>query len=58
MRLTRRGRAVTKLLILLLLLGIPAAVGFVYLGSIGVASSSTPGREVEVEIRNQHDISY
>jgi UPF0755 protein len=49
-RLTRRGKAVTKLFILLLLLGIPAAVGFVYLGSIGVASSSTPGREVEVEI--------
>jgi UPF0755 protein len=50
MKLTRRGKAVMTLLVLLLLLAIPAAAGFVYLGSIGVASSSVPGKQVEVEI--------
>jgi UPF0755 protein len=50
MKLTRRGKAVATLVVLLLLLGIPAAVGVVYLNSIGVASSSTPGKTVEVEI--------
>lgn len=50
MRLTRRGKAVMTLAILFLLLGIPAAVGFVYLNSIGVTSSSAPGRAIEVEI--------
>ena len=50
MRLTRRGKAVMTLVVLFLLLGIPAAVGFVYLGSIGVTSSSEPGKRVEVEI--------
>ena len=50
MKLTRRGKAVMTLVVLFLLLGIPAAVGFVYLGSIGVTSSSAPGKQVEVEI--------
>ena len=50
MRLTRRGKAVTTLVVLFLLLGIPAAVGVVYLNSIGVTSSSSPGEAVEVEI--------
>jgi UPF0755 protein len=50
MKLTRRGKAVATLVVLLLLLGIPAAVGIVYLNSIGVASSSVPGQPVEVEI--------
>lgn len=50
MRLTRRGKAVATLVVLFLLLGIPAAVGVVYLSSIGVTSSSSPGEAVEVEI--------
>ncbi|CAN5702167.1 endolytic transglycosylase MltG [soil metagenome] len=50
MRLTRRGKAVSTLVVLFLLLGIPAAVGVVYLNSIGVTSSSSPGEAVEVEI--------
>ncbi|MGH2775779.1 MAG: endolytic transglycosylase MltG [Actinomycetota bacterium] len=50
MKLTRRGKAVTTLVVLFLLLGIPAAVGVVYLNSIGVTSSSSPGKAVEVEI--------
>jgi UPF0755 protein len=50
LRLTRRGKAVATLVVLFLLLGIPAAVGVVYLNSIGVTSSSTPGRVVEIEI--------
>jgi UPF0755 protein len=50
LRLTRRGKAVATLVVLFLLLGIPAAVGVVYLNSIGVTSSSSPGRVVEIEI--------
>ncbi|MPZ90816.1 MAG: endolytic transglycosylase MltG [Actinobacteria bacterium] len=50
MSLTRRGKAVATLVVLFLLLGIPAAVGVVYLNSIGVTSSSSPGEPVEVEI--------
>lgn len=50
MRLTRRGKAVATLVVLFLLLGIPAAVGVVYLNSIGVTSSSSPGEAVEVEV--------
>jgi UPF0755 protein len=50
MKLTRRGKAVATLVVLFLLLGIPAAVGVVYLNSIGVTSSSSPGEAVEVEI--------
>ena len=50
MRLTRRGKAVATLVVLFLLLGIPAAVGVVYLNSIGVTSSSSPGQAIEIEI--------
>jgi len=50
MKLTRRGKAVTTLVVLFLLLGVPAAVGVVYLNSIGVTSSSSPGQTVEVEV--------
>jgi UPF0755 protein len=49
-RLTRRGKAVATLVVLFLLLGVPAAVGVVYLNSIGVTSSSSPGGVVAIEI--------
>ncbi|MGH2750405.1 MAG: endolytic transglycosylase MltG [Actinomycetota bacterium] len=50
MTMTRRGKAVMTLFILFLLLGVPALAGVVYLNSIGVTSSSSPGKMVEVEI--------
>ena len=50
MKLTRRGKAVTTLVVLFLLLGVPAVLGVVYLKSIGVTSSSSPGQTVKVEV--------
>ena len=50
MKLTRRGRATLTLVALLILIGLPALGGIFYLNSIGVTSSSSPGKMVEFEI--------
>lgn len=50
MKLTRRGRAVFILVTLLMLIGVPALGAILYLNSIGVTSSSTPGKMVAFEI--------
>jgi UPF0755 protein len=50
MGLTRRGKAVTILLLLFLLIAAPVGAGILYLNSIGVTTPSAPGRKVEVEI--------
>jgi UPF0755 protein len=50
MALTRRGRLVAFLGILLTLLAVPAAVANVYLRSIGLLGESEPGEEVDVVI--------
>jgi UPF0755 protein len=50
MALTRRGRLVVFLVILLALLGVPAALANVYLRSIGLWGDSQPGPEVEIVI--------
>lgn len=49
-QLTRRGRVVTLLLVVALLIGIPAIGGFVYLRSIGLLSASDPGETVKFVI--------
>jgi UPF0755 protein len=49
-KLTRRGRAVFILVTLFILIGVPAVGGIFYLNSIGVTSSSSPGKMVELEI--------
>lgn len=50
MKLTRRGKLVVALGVLVALLGIPAGAGYAYLRSIGVFGASDPGSKVEVEI--------
>lgn len=50
MTLTRRGRVVAALSVLFGLFVVLAIGGFVYLGSIGVNTSSDPGKKVEVVI--------
>lgn len=50
MKLTRSGKLLVVLTILIVLLGAPALAGFFYLRSIGVVGSSDPGNKVEVEI--------
>ena len=50
MTLTRRGRVVTALTILLALVVVGVIGGFVYLRSIGVNSTSDPGKKVELVI--------
>jgi UPF0755 protein len=49
--LTRRGRLVVFLALLLMVLAIPAAVATVYLRSIGLWGESVPGKEVEVAVK-------
>jgi UPF0755 protein len=44
--LTRRGKVVTILVVLLLIITIPVIAGYFYLRSIGVYGSSSPGPEV------------
>jgi UPF0755 protein len=48
--LTRRGKLVLALLILLVLAVAAAIGGFIYLRSIGVLSASDPGEKVKIEI--------
>jgi UPF0755 protein len=50
MSLTRRGRVVTLLVAIVLLLSIPVIGGFFYLNSIGVYGGSDPGKKVVIEI--------
>lgn len=50
MTLTRRGKAVTILVILALLLGTPIVAGYVYLRSIGFYGESEPGKKVQITI--------
>lgn len=50
MSLTRRGKILTLLLVLVLLLSLPALAGTLYLRSIGVYGSSSPGDTVVVLI--------
>jgi UPF0755 protein len=50
MSLTRRGRVVTALFILVLLVAIAAGAGLIYLRSIGVGGTSDKGKVVEVTI--------
>lgn len=50
MSLTRRGRVVTALGILLGAVVVAAGGGFMYLRSIGVGSQSDPGKKIEVVI--------
>lgn len=50
MTLTRRGRVVAALSVLLGLVVVAAVGGFIYLRSIGVNASSDPGKKVEVVI--------
>ena len=50
MTLTRRGKAVTVLVILGLLLGAPIVAGYVYLRSIGFYGESDPGKKVQITI--------
>ena len=50
MTLTRRGKAVTVLLVLVLLLGAPIAGAYVYLRSIGFYGESDPGSKVTLTI--------
>lgn len=50
MKLTRRGRVVLTLSFLVLLLGVPALGGALYLRSIGVVQQSEPGRVVTVQV--------
>lgn len=51
-KMTRRGKVVVILFVLLGLLLVPAAGGYVYLRSVGFFGSSDPGPEVEFEIPN------
>jgi UPF0755 protein len=48
--LTRRGRFIVSLAILLVVLAIPAAAATVYLRSIGLWGESVPGAEVEIVV--------
>ena len=50
MALTRRGKALTVLLVLAVLLLAPIAGGYLYLRSIGFYGESDPGRPVELRI--------
>ena len=50
MSLTRRGKAVVVLFVLLLLLVAPVVGGYLYLSSIGFYGESKPGKEVRLEI--------
>ncbi len=51
-KLTRRGKVVVILFVLLGLLLVPVAGGYVYLRSVGFYGASDPGPEVEFEIPN------
>ena len=50
MSLTRRGKALVVLLVLVLLLGAPLVGGYLYLRSVGFYGDSDPGTEVELVI--------
>ncbi|MEA2499452.1 MAG: hypothetical protein QOH26_1857 [Actinomycetota bacterium] len=50
MSLTRRGKIVTAITLVVLLVGVPLVGGYLYLRSIGVYGSSSPGETVEVVI--------
>jgi UPF0755 protein len=50
MSLTRRGKVLSLLLVLLFLLAIPVAGGYFYMRSIGVYGNSSPGPKVAVVI--------
>ncbi|MDQ3646318.1 MAG: endolytic transglycosylase MltG [Actinomycetota bacterium] len=50
MSLTRRGKVITFLVVILMLLGGAAIAGTLYLTSIGVFGGSDPGKVVEVKI--------
>jgi UPF0755 protein len=49
--LTRRGRIITALSIIFVVLAAPVVAGTVYLRSIGFLGSSDPGKQVEVVIK-------
>ena len=51
-KLTRKGKVVVILVVLLGLLLVPVAGGYVYLRSVGFYGASDPGPEVEFEISN------
>jgi conserved hypothetical protein, YceG family len=51
-KLTRSGKVVVILLVLLGLLLVPVSGGYIYLRSVGFYGSSDPGQEVEFEIPN------
>ena len=50
MSLTTRGRVVTLLVILALIVAVPAGAGYLYLRSIGVYGTSSPGKVVELVV--------
>lgn len=50
MSLTRRGKAVVVLFVLLVILLAPVAGGYLYLSSIGFYGESDPGKPVQLEI--------